>query len=120
MPRFLHHVVLSHLLLKSSELSKLAAMAWLATETSEKAALARSLGAIAEYPTPVFTLPTAKAKPRPQPRREGPETIVAADAGKKRKVEEDPRCTCNCKVRRLLDALTELDKLLVSELRKQK
>ena len=95
-------------------------MAWLAMESSEKAALARSLVAVAKYPTPVFTLPTAKAKPRPQPRREDSETIVAADAGQKRKVEEVPLCSCTCKVRRLIDALTDLDKLLVSELRKQK
>ena len=95
-------------------------MAWLAMESSEKAALARSLGAVAKYPTPVFTLPTAKAKPRPQPRREGPETIVAADARKKRKVEGNPQCTCTCKVRRLIEDLTDLDKLLVSEPRKKK
>ena len=95
-------------------------MAWLAMESSEKAALAKSLGAVAKYPAPVFMLPKAKAKPPPQPTREDPETIVAADAGKKRKVEENARCTCNCKVRRLIDAITDLDKLLVSELRKQK
>ena len=95
-------------------------MAWLALESPEKAALATSLGAVAKYPSPVFMLPKAKPKPRPQPLREAPETIVAAEAGKKRKVEENPECTCNCKVRRLLDALTELDKLLVSELREKK
>ena len=87
---------------------------------SDKAAIAKALGAVPKYPARQFLLPTPKPKPRPQPRREEPETIVAADAGKKRKVEENPQCTCNCKVRRLLDALTELDKLLVSELRKQK
>ena len=120
MPRFLHHFVLSHLLLKLSELSKLGrAMASLMLE-SDKAAIAKALGAVPKYPAPQFLLPTPKPKPRPQPWREDPGTIVAADAEKKRKVEENPQCTCNCKVRRLLDALTDLDKLLVSELRKQK
>ena len=119
MPRSLSHIVLSNVFLKLSELSKLVAMAWLALE-SEKAALAKSLGAVAKYPAPAFMLPKAVPKSRPQTRREDPETIVAADAGKKRKVEENPQCTCNCKVRRLLDALTDLDKLLVTELRKQK
>ena len=120
MPRFLYHIVLSHILLKLSELSKLGvAMAALILE-SDKAAIAKALGAVPQDPAARFLLPTPKPKPRPQPRREDPETIVDAAAGKKRKVEENPQCTCNCKVRRLLDALTELDKLLVSELRKQK
>ena len=95
-------------------------MAWLAMESPEKAALAKSLGAVAKYPAPVFMLPKAKPKPRPQPLREDPETIVDADTRKKRTVDEGPPCTCTCKVRRLLVALTDLDKLLVSELRKQK
>ena len=120
MPRFLHHIVLSHLLLKLSELSKLGVAMASPMLESDKAAIAKALGAVPKYPAPQFLLPTPKPKPRPQPRREDPETIVAADAGKKRKVEENPRCTCNCKVRRLLDALTDLGKLLVSELRKQK
>ena len=120
MPRFLHHIVLSHLLLKLSELFNLGrAMASLMLE-SDKAAIAKALGAVPKYPAPQFLLPTLKPKPRPQPRREDSETIVAADAGQKREVEENPQCTCTCKVRRLLDALTDLDKLLVSELRKQK
>ena len=120
MPRFLHHFVLSHILLKLSELSKLGrAMASLMLE-SDKDAIAKALGAVPKYPAPQFLLPTPKPKPRPQPRREDSETIVAADAGQKRKVEEVPLCSCPCKVRRLLDALTDLDKLLVSELRKQK
>jgi len=120
MPRFLHHFVLSHILLKLSELFNLGrAMAPLMLE-SDKAALAKSLGAVPKYPASRLLLLTPKPKPRPHPRREDSETIVAADAGKKRKVEENPRCTCNCKVRRLIDALTDLDKLLVSELRKQK
>ena len=120
MPRFLHHFVLSHILLKLSELFNLGrAMASLMLE-SDKAALAKSLGAVPKYPARQILLPTPKPKPRPQPRREEPENIVAAKAGKKRKADENPQCTCNCKVRRFLDALTELDKLLVSELRKQK
>ena len=107
-------------MLKLSELSKLGrAMASLMLE-SDKDAIAKALGAVPKYPAPQFLLPTPKPKPRPQPRREDPETIVAADAGQKRKVEENPQCTCACKVRRLLDALTDLDKLLVSKLRKQK
>ena len=120
MPRFLHHFVLSHILLKLSELFNLGrAMASLMLE-SDKAAIARALGAVPKYPARQILLPTPKPKPRPQPRREDPETVVAADAGQKRKVEEVPLCSCTCKVRRLLDALTDLDKLLVSELRKQK
>ena len=118
MPRFLSHIVLSHLLLKLSELSKLGVAMASPMLESDKAAIAKALGAVPKYPAPQFLLP--KPKPRPQPRREDPETIVAADAGKKRKVEENPHCTCNCKVRRLIDALTDLDKLLVSELRKLK
>ena len=115
MPRFLLHIVLSHILLKLSELSKLGvAMASLMLE-SDKAAIAKALGAVPKYPAPQFLLPTPKPKPRPQPRREDPETIVSADAWKKRKVEDNPQCTCTCKVRRLIDALTDLDKLLVSE-----
>ena len=94
-------------------------MAWLAMESSEKAALAKSLGAVAKYPAPVFMLPKAKPKPRPQPTRESP-GIVAADAGQKRKVDEVPLCSCTCKVRRLLDALTDLDLLLLREDAKQK
>ena len=120
MQRFLHHFVLSHILLKLSELFNLGrAMASLMLE-SDKAALAKSLGAVPKYPASRLLLPTPKPKPRPQPRREEPETVVAADAGQKRKVEEVPLCSCTCKVRRLLDALTDLDELLVSELRKQK
>ena len=92
------------------------AMAWLALESPEKTALAQSLGAVAKYPTPVFMLPKAKPKPR-QPLRECP-GIVAE--GKKRKVEDDPQCTCTCKARRLIDALTDLDRLLVREAAKQK
>ena len=115
MPRFLLHIVLSHVLLKLSELSKLGvAMASLMLE-SDKAAIAKALGAVPKYPAPQFLLPTPKPKPRPQPRLEDPETIVSADAWKKRKVEDNPQCTCTCKVRRLIDALTDLDKLLVSE-----
>ena len=94
-------------------------MAWLASESSEKAELARSLGAPAKYPAPVFMLPKAKPKPRPQPLRDCP-GIVDADTGKKRQLDEDPPCTCTCKVRRLLDALTDLDKLLLREAAKQK
>ena len=95
------------------------AMAWLALESPEKAALAKSLGAVAKYPSPVFMLPKAKPKPRPQPRHEESGTIVAE--GKKRKVEDDPQCTCTCKARRLIDALTDLDRLLVrGEAAKQK
>ena len=56
---------------------------------SDKAAIAKALGAVPKYPAPEFLLPTPKPKPRPQPRREDPETIVAADAGKKRKVDEE-------------------------------
>ena len=92
-------------------------MAWLAMESPEKAALAKSLGAVAKYPSPVFMLPKAKPKPR-QPLREEIEIIVAE--GKKRTVDEDPPCTCTCKVRRLLDALTDLDKLLLREAARQK
>ena len=92
-------------------------MAFLALESPEKAALATSLGAVAKYPSPVFMLPKAKPKPRPQPLRECPGIVVE---GKKRKVDEGPPCTCTCKARRLLDALTELDKLLVREAAKQK
>ena len=92
-------------------------MAWLALESPEKAALAKSLGAVAKYPAPVFMLPKAKPKPRPQLRRE---EIVAAEAGKKRTVDEDPPCTCTCKARRPLDDLTDLDNLLMREAAKQK
>ena len=94
-------------------------MAWLAMESSEKAALAKSLGAVAKYPAPVFMLPKARPKPRPQPLREDP-AIVAAYAGKKREADEDPPCTCTCKARRLLDAFTDLDRLLLREAAKQK
>ena len=87
---------------------------------SDKAALAKLMGAVPKYPSSRFLPPTPKPKPRPQPRREDPETIVAVDAGQKRKAEDVTLCSCACKVRRLLDALTDLDKLLVSELRKQK
>ena len=90
------------------------AMAWLALESPEKAALGTSLGAVAKYPSPVFMLPKAKPKQRPQPLRECP-GIVDADTRKKRTVDKDPPCTCTCKVRRLLDALTDLDKMLVRE-----
>ena len=93
------------------------AMAWLALESPEKTALAQSLGAVAKYPAPVFMLPKAKPNQRPQPLRECPGIVVE---GKKRKVDEDPPCTCTCKVRRLLDALTDLDKLLLREAAKQK
>ena len=92
-------------------------MAWLALESPEKTALAQSLGDVAKYPAPVFMLPKAKPKPRPQLRRE---EIVAAEAGKKRTVDEDPQCTCTCKARRRIDALTDLDKLLIREAVKQK
>ena len=51
-----------------------------------------------------YLKPKAKPKPR-QPLREEPGTIVAE--GKKRKVEDDPQCTCTCKARRLIDALTD-------------
>ena len=87
-------------------------------ESPEKVALAKSRGDVAKYPAPVFMLPKAKPKPR-QPLRECP-GIVAAYAGKKRKPDEDPPCTCTCKARRLIDALTDLDKLLVREAVKQK
>ena len=93
-------------------------MAWLALESPEKYALAESLGAVPKYPAHVFKLPKAKPKPRPQPRHEEPGTIVAE--GKKRKVEDDPQCTCTCKARRMIDALTDLDRLLVREAAKQK
>ena len=93
-------------------------MAWVALESPEKYALAESLGAVPKCPARVFKLPKAKPKPRPQPRHEEPGTIVAE--GKKRKVEDDPQCTCTCKARRLIDALTDLDKLLVREAAKQK
>ena len=120
MQRFLHHFVFNHLLLKLSELFNMGrAMASLMLE-SDKDAIAKALGAVPKYPARQILLPTPKPKPRPQPRREDPETVVAADAGQKRKVEEVPLCSCTCKVRRLLDALTDLDELLVSELRKQK
>ena len=88
-------------------------------ESSEKAALATSLGAVAKYPAPVYMLPKAKPKPRPQPLRDCP-GIVDADTGKKRKLDEDPPCTCTCKARRLLDAFTDLDKLLLREAARQK
>ena len=86
-------------------------------ESPEKAAPATSLGAVAKYPCPVFMLPKAKPKPRPQPLRECPGIVVE---GKKRKVDEDPPCTCTCKARRLIDALTDLDKLLVRDAAKLK
>ena len=93
-------------------------MAWVALETPDKYALAESLGAVPKCPAHVFKLPKAKPKPRPQPRHEQPEIVAA---GKKRKVEEDPRCTYTCKARRLIDALTDLDRLLVrGEAAKQK
>ena len=92
-------------------------MAWLALESPEKTALAQSLGAVAKYPAPVFMLPKAKPKPR-QPLREEPEIIVAE--GKKRTVDENSPCTCTCKARRLIDALTDLDKLLVRDAAKLK
>ena len=95
-------------------------MAWLALESPEKYALAESLGAVPKYPAHAFKLPKAKPKPRPQPLREEPGTIVAADTSKKRKVDENSPCTCTCKARRLIDALTDLDKLLVREAAKQK
>ena len=94
------------------------AMAWLALESPEKTALAQSLGAVAKYPAPVFMLPKAKPKPR-QPLRECP-GIVAADTVKKRTVDENSPCTCTCKARRLIDALTDLDKLLVRDAAKLK
>ena len=94
-------------------------MAWMALDP-EDAALAKSMGAAAKYKSPVFMVPKAKPKPRPELRGEEPELIVATDAENKRKVDDVPLCSCACKVRRLLDALTDLDKLLVSELRKQK
>ena len=94
------------------------AMAWLALESPEKTALAQSLGAVAKYPAPVFMLPKAKPKPR-QPLRECP-GIVAADTGKKRAVDENSPCTCTCKARRLLDAFTDLDKLLLRDAARQK
>jgi len=88
-------------------------------ESPEKTALAQSLGAVAKYPAPVFMLPKAKPKPRPRPLRECP-GIVAADTGKKRTVDENPPCTCASKARRLVDALTDLDKLLVRDAAKLK
>ena len=93
-------------------------MAWLALASPEKDALVKSLGAVAKYPSPVFMLPKAKPKPR-QPLRECP-GIVAADTGKKRTVDENSPCTCTCKARRLIDALTDLDKPLLREAAKQK
>ena len=96
-------------------------MAWVALESPEKYALAESLGAVPKYPSHVFKLPKAKPKPRPQPLREEPGTIVAADTNNNRKVDNDPPCTCTCKARRLIDALTDLDRLLVrGEAAKQK
>ena len=95
------------------------AMAWLALESPEKTALAQSLGAVPKYPAPAFMLPKAKPKPRPRPLRECP-GIVAADTVKKRTVDENSPCTCTCKARRLIDALTDLDKLLVRDAAKLK
>ena len=57
---------------------------------SDKAALAKLMGAVPKYPARHVLRPTPKPKQRPQQRREERETIFAADAGKKRKVEENP------------------------------
>ena len=101
MPRFLHHFVLSHILLKLSELFNLGrAMASLMLE-SDKAALAKSLGAVPKYPARQILLPTPKPKPRPQPTRDSPGTF-AADPVEKRRLDSVPPCTC--KSRRLIDA----------------
>ena len=76
----------------------------------DKAAFAKATGATPKYPSPIFMLP--KPKPRPRPLRQDPGNGAE---GNKRKAEGDATCTCSCKVRRLLDALTDLDKLILRE-----
>ena len=78
----------------------------------DKAAFAKATGATPKYPSPIFMLP--KPKPRPQPLRQD-----LGNVGDKRKAG-DATCTCSCKVRRLLDALTDLDKLILREAEKHK
>ena len=93
-------------------------MAWMALDP-EDAALARSMGAAAKYKSPVFMVPKAKPKPRPELRGEEPELIVATDAENKRKVDDVPLCSCTCKVRRLVAAITDLEKRLLGVAAKQ-
>ena len=83
----------------------------------EKDAFAKRTGAKPKYPSPILLLPKPKPKPRPQPLREDLGNVAA---GEKRKAEGDVKCTCNTKVRRLLDALTDLDKLILREAEKHK
>ena len=85
-------------------------MAWAFLE-SDKAAIARALGATAKCPPPhAFMKPTAKPKARlPQPLPSGD----AANVGKKRKVVDDSPCVCTCKARRWAENMTDLDKLLL-------
>ena len=79
----------------------------------DKAAFAKATGATPKYPSPIFMLP--KPKPRPQPLRQD-----LGNVGDKRKAEGDATCTCSCKVKRLVDALTDLDKLILREAEKHK
>ena len=85
-------------------------MAWVVLE-SDKAAMARALGAVPKCPPPhAFMRPTPKHKPRlPQPLPKGD----AADVGKKRKVVDGSPSLCTCKSRKVMDAMTDLDKLLL-------
>ena len=87
-------------------------MAWLTLE-SDRAAMAKALGALPKYPAPhAFMLPKAKPKPRPQPTREDP-AIVAAVPPKKRKADTAKEVVCTCKAKRWTDTLTDLDKLML-------
>ena len=79
----------------------------------DKAAFAKATGATPKYASPILMLP--KPKPRPRPLRQD-----LGNVGDKRKAEGDATCTCSCKVRRLLDALTDLDKLILREAEKHK
>ena len=76
----------------------------------EKDAFAKRTGAKPKYPSPILLLP--KPKPKPQPLREDLGNVAA---GEKRKAEGDVKCTCSSKVRRLLEALTDLDTLILRE-----
>ena len=100
------------MLLKLSELRNIMASLALALD---KAAFAKATGATPTYPSPIFMLPKPKPKPRPQPLRQD-----LGNVGGKRKAEGDAMCTCSCKVTRLLDALTDLDKLILREAEKHK
>ena len=89
-------------------------MAWVVLE-SDKAAMARALGAVPKCPPPhAFMKPTAKPKPRlPQPRQDVPGTAAAAESGKKRKSLDDLPCACTCKARRWTENMADLDKRLM-------